>query len=285
MWTWIALALIGWGLLAWLAHAVARATVRPGDMTAGIVILLTRAYCRVVHRLRVDGLHHVRAARDAGGPVMIVSNHTAGLDPALIQAALDFEVRWMMASDMRAPQLEDWWQYGGVIFVDRSGRDTRSVREALRHLAGGGTLGVFPEGQLERPARTLMPFREGVGLLAIKSGARVVPVVIEGTPVGRSAWASLAKPSHSRVRFLEPVTYSRREWKPAEVARDLRERFQQATGWPISDRQPIIGAGRRVLLDADGRYVDERGRTLTDDEAEAIRVWVEGANRGEEAGS
>jgi 1-acyl-sn-glycerol-3-phosphate acyltransferase len=282
VWIWIALALVGWALLAWAADAVRRASVRPEDPTSGLVLIATRLYCRLVHRLRVHGLQRARAARDAGGPLMVVSNHTAGLDPALIQAALDFEVRWMMAADMRAPQLEEWWQYGRVIFVDRSGKDTSSVREALRHLKAGGALGVFPEGRLERPAEHLMPFREGVGLLAIKSGATVLPVVVDGTPVGRTAWSSFLKSSRSRVRFLEPTTYPRKDWKPDAVAADLQDRFQRATGWPVSDRRPIIGAGRRILLDPDARYVDETGAVLTDEQADAIRAEVAPAPRQED---
>ncbi len=281
----LAVAVLAWGVLVWLGRVIRRVNVRPGDATAGLVVVANRVYCRLVHGLRVEGVERAREARGAGSPVIVVCNHTAGIDPALVQAALDFEVRWMMAEDMRAPALEEFWRYGGVIFVDRSGRDTRSVREALRHLREGGALGVFPEGALERPAGTLMPFREGVGLLALKSGATVLPAHISGTPVAGSAWGSFFKSSRSRVRFLEATRYEKGRWKAEEVTRDLQQRFQAATGWPVSERRPILEGGRRIMVDREGRYVDERGERLTDEEAEAIRRSVRGrAARSEGAG-
>ena len=65
-------------------------------------------------------------------------------------------------------------------------------------------LGVFPEGAIEHPARHIMPFHPGVGLIISRTGAPVLPVVIEGTPQGRrgaATWTSLWKSSHSHVTF------------------------------------------------------------------------------------
>src|SRR5690606_15597843 len=110
------------------------------------------------------------------GPLIVVANHTAGVDPILTSAACPFQIRWIMAQDMRLPWLNWFWRWQRVIFVSRTGRDRGSVREALAHLKDGGVIGIFPEGGLERPPRQILPFRRGVGLLIAKAGVPVLPV-------------------------------------------------------------------------------------------------------------
>lgn len=243
VWGWIILGAAAWVGCAAVARWIMAAAVRPDSFETGFLVRLYQVYARLVHRLRIEGAHHIPHPRSPGegvGPLIVVANHTAGVDPILIQATVPFEPRWMMASDMRAPLLEALWEFGRIIFVDRRGGDAPALREGLRHLASGGALGVFPEGHLERPARHILPFQPGVGLLIGRSKARVLPVVIDGTPICDPAWGSLVKPSHSRIRFLAPIDYSTTGLGPAEIAADLHRRFIDATGWPAWDRPPRL---------------------------------------------
>jgi len=172
------------------------------------------------------------------GPLIIVANHTAGVDPLLIQAACRFEVRWLMASDMRHPALEWLWVYAHIIFVDRAGRDSMGPREAIGHVRSGGVLGIFPEGGLERPPRTIQPFQPGVGLIIKRTGAPVIPVVIDGTPIADQAWGSLIRRSRAVVRFMDPIRYEK-TWTSEGIAIDLRRRFSQWTGWPLHGEDTV----------------------------------------------
>ncbi len=245
---------IGWAILA---RRVAALRPRGDDMEAALLLALIRALTRFVHRLRVEGSERLPPGRPSTGgePLVIVANHASGADPILIQAALPFEVRWIMARDMRAPALERLWEFARIIFVDRRDGGSNGLREALRHLRKGGVVGVFPEGFIERPARALLPFQEGVGLLIARSGAGVLPVVIEGAPEVDPAWAALLHPSRSRLRFL-PI------WRPgnlgrAEIGRALRRLFQEATGWPLCERRTVYRDGEWWTIDPDrgGGYV------------------------------
>lgn len=119
-------------------------------------------YVRRVHRLRVLGAEHIPDGRHAG-PLLIVANHTAGVDPLLVQSACPFFVRWMMADDMQINGLNWFWRWVQVIGVDRNGREIAAAREAIRHLQDRGVIGIFPEGTLERPARHILPFLPGSG--------------------------------------------------------------------------------------------------------------------------
>ena len=229
---WVVIALAVWALWAWVAAWI-MANPR-GDFETGISWRLMQIYVRLVHRLRVSGTEHIPSEPEPG-PMVVVANHTAGVDPLLIQAACPFFVRWMMALDMRLPAMEWFWRWSEVISVDRDGREVAAARTAIQHLREGGVVGIFPEGNLERPHRHILPFLPGVGLIIAKSGARVLPVVVDGTPQVDPAWSSLWRTSRATVRFLPAISYATSDLGPAEIAADLRQRFLDASGWPACD--------------------------------------------------
>lgn len=237
--------LLAIGGLAWAGWAAAcrvfdRHPRGGDDGQAGLAWGLVQLWVRLVHRLRVEGLEHVprwSAGDPPVGPLVIVANHSAGIDPLLIQAACGYDVRWMMMRAMMAPALAGLWDWAGVIPVEQDGRDTRALRAAVRHLESGGVVGVFPEGSIARPARTVMPFLPGAGLLIAKTDAQVLIAVVDGTPMHRSAFASLVTPSRARVWFLPPVSFAGTGRTPAQIAGDLRARISGALGWAMSPRE------------------------------------------------
>jgi 1-acyl-sn-glycerol-3-phosphate acyltransferase len=235
--------LAAWLAFAWVVHVVRAWSTRGGDdIGTGTAILLFWLYSRVVHRVRFEGLEHVpRGKAPPPDGMLIVANHTAGIDPLLIQAACRFEVRWMMAEDMRTPELDIFWRFARIIFVDRRMGDRRAASEAMHHLRHGGVLGVFPEGRIERPSRAILPFMAGVGVFAKRTHAPVLPVFIEGTPFARTAWGSLWRTSRSRVVFLPVVRYGKEcKLSAREVSEDLRARIAEVSGWPLNDSPPPL---------------------------------------------
>ena len=229
---WVIVALILWLLWCWVAHWIMK---NPrSDISTGLVWRGFQIYARLCHHIHIQGQHHIPQGTEVG-PLIVISNHTAGVDPILIQSACPFFIRWMMALDMRLEQLESFWTWLDIISVDRHGREVIATRQAIRHLAQGGVLGIFPEGTLERPPEHILPFLPGVGLIARKSNARVLLVIISGTPQSDPAWSSLWKPSYATIRFLEPVSYAGTQLKPAQIAEDLRRRLAGASGWPLLD--------------------------------------------------
>lgn len=209
------------------------------DVVGGLLWHGARIYARLMHRVRIEGKEHIPPARDDAGPLIVVMNHTAGVDPVLVQAACRFHIRYVMAEDMRLKRFNDLWEWQRVIFVDRVARSGHGAREAIRHLAEGGVLGIYPEGGLERPPCHLLPFEAGVGMLVRRGKARVLPVIISETPQVDPAWASLWTPSRSRLRFMPPIDYDGSGLSATAIAKDLQDRFQEWTGWPVlGDPEP-----------------------------------------------
>lgn len=224
-------------ILGWFGRIIF--TNPRGDFETGFAFFVGRLYASTVHALRVRGRKRVPAG--AGhGPLIIACNHTAGVDPILVQAACPFLIRWVMAQDMREPRLEWFWRWWEVIFVDRTRPDSVGIREAIRHLKRGGAIGIFPEGGLERPPKAVLPFLPGIGMLIRRSGARVLTVTIEGTPQVDPAWSSLWRASRSVVHFRELIDYSGSDLAPGEIAEDLRRRFMVYTNWPANDTAPSL---------------------------------------------
>ncbi|MBL0920850.1 MAG: 1-acyl-sn-glycerol-3-phosphate acyltransferase [Phycisphaerales bacterium] len=248
---WLIVGLLLYALWVAVATWIRRAMDDDQDAEGGFIIRVFHVYAAIVHRLEVVGRGHIPRGRPPG-PLIIVANHTAGVDPVLIQSACPFRIRWLMAEDMRTSVLDPFWELGQVIMVDRRRGESLGVREALRHLRAGGVIGVFPEGHLERPPREVLPFLPGVGVLVARSGARVQMVTIEGTPQVDPAWSSLWRTSRSRVRFYEPIDY--RGKSAREIPSDLRARFINALGWPPNEVVPRLVDGRWMQLDVEGRW-------------------------------
>lgn len=249
-----------WVALVRWAHA---ARLRPRDTLTGAFRRLFQLYATAVHRLAKEGTRNIPVRspwpepnQAASQGLVVVANHTSFMDPLLIQAALPFEVRWIMGADMAAPALKKFWDYARIIMVDRRTGESAPLREAIKHLKSGGVIGVFPEGFLERPPRHLLPFQDGVGLIISRAGSKVLPVVIDGTPQTEPRHRAILTPSRSRIRFLPLIDYTHRKLSPAEIAADLRRVFADATGWATSDRVPKWENGRWIELDMHGDHVE-----------------------------
>ena len=233
-----------WIILALICRVLSRAPRPEGDWA--IAWLIVVVYSKLLHRLKVIGRENIpKAKRESDGvsvsseaigvgPLIIVCNHTAGVDPLLVQAVCPFDMRWMMLREMMLPAFSRLWKWIGVIPVDLNGRDSTSLRAALRHLETGGVIGIFAEGGLEQPHRTINPYLPGVGLLALKSRAPILPVAIEGTPNCKRAYPSLFMPSHSVMRFLPVREYQGRGQSAADIAQALEAETAAALDWPRS---------------------------------------------------
>jgi 1-acyl-sn-glycerol-3-phosphate acyltransferase len=187
---------------------------RPAKARAGrpedrFVIRLLQAadvcFCRIYHSTTVRAPH--RLPRTGAG--ILVCNHISGLDPFLLQSVLPRVIVWMMAKEyyeMRA--IKRIFQTIEAIPVDRGGRDLASTRAALRALADGRILGIFPEGRISKTDEFL-PFQTGVAMIAIKTGVPVYPAFIDGTMRGKTMLDAFRYRNRTTITFGPPVEFDR----------------------------------------------------------------------------
>jgi 1-acyl-sn-glycerol-3-phosphate acyltransferase len=189
-----------------VAGAAARRTDLPEKRFAcRLLHAANRAYTHLYHHLEVFGA----CTLPKTGPAIVVCNHTSALDPHLVQSPCRRLITWMMAKEFYDLwYLKPVFRQLGVIPVTRSGRDTSATRAAIRALANGELLGIFPEGRIEN-SREMFPFQTGVALMAMKTGVPVYPAFLDGTQRNKEMLAALTQPQRARVIFGDEVQFDR----------------------------------------------------------------------------
>ena len=119
------------------------------------------------------------------GPVIIAANHSSNLDAVVIGSwlipKLGRRIHWLGKKELFAWPVVGWAAAnGGVHPVDRDAADVEAFRLAKRILDEGQILFVFPEGT-RSPDGALQQARDGVAVLALRTGAPIVPVAIAGS--------------------------------------------------------------------------------------------------------
>lgn len=226
---WLVVVAVGWLVVV---PALSRGPAR--DPVFGALWQAVRVYCGVWHRARFVGSEILPDSDDGHRGLVVVANHTGAVDPLLIQAGCRFMIRWMMAEDMMAPSLDWLWRLYPAIGVARDGTDSAPLREAIRYVKDGGTVGIFPEGRITIPPREIRPFLPGVGLLVNRTKAPVLLVWVSGTPDTNKLGEALSSRSHSRVVYIELVEYEGKH-SASDISEDLRRRVAEVSGWPLND--------------------------------------------------
>jgi 1-acyl-sn-glycerol-3-phosphate acyltransferase len=162
---------------------------------------LMRALFIVLFRLlggwEVEGRENVPPS----GAVLLTPNHLSFLDPPLVGCALR-RPGWFMAKAelFEIPGLR-WLIRGMHAYpVKRGVPDRASVKRTLQYLKDGEIVCVFPEGTRSVTGE-LGPVEMGIGMLAVKSGAPVVPVGLRGTDQMLPRNAKRLHRAKIRVRF------------------------------------------------------------------------------------
>lgn len=165
------------------------------------VILL--AHLRLLHRYRLlpGGLDPAPHR----GPAILIANHRSGLDPAALGIATRRKIRFLMAREYyEVPFLRWAYRMLECIPVNRDGNDLGATKAALGALRAGRVVGVFPQGGI-REAGAPLELKPGTALLALRTGAPVIPVHIDGTPSLESVFLALFKPSRTTITAGAPV--------------------------------------------------------------------------------
>jgi 1-acyl-sn-glycerol-3-phosphate acyltransferase len=119
------------------------------------------------------------------GPVIIAANHSSNLDVPVLGSSLMPRIgrrfQWLGKRE-----LFDWpvvgriAREGGVHAIERGAADVEAFRLAARLLDDGHALFVFPEGTRSHDGK-LGEGRDGVSVLALRTGAPIVPVGVTGS--------------------------------------------------------------------------------------------------------
>ena len=192
--------------LVWIARTM------PANGLRDFLTTMLRAF----YRMEVKGAENF----DKAGPNPIIAlNHVSFLDAAVALSLLDKEP--VFAIDYQIAQR--WWVKPFLKLTRAMPLDPSkplATRTLINAVKGGEPLVIFPEGRITVTG-SLMKVYDGVGLIADKSGALVVPVRLEGleaTPFSRLSRSQVHR------RWFPKVTVSVLEPVKLAVADELKGR-------------------------------------------------------------
>jgi len=157
-------------------------------------------------RIETSGQEHL----PRGGYLLVAAAHRGWIDPFVVMHALPVEPRsWFLGSGpstftsrFRERLVH---RLGGLLPVWRGGLGIEShVRSARAVVDAGAVFVQMPEGTVNGPPGGLGPFRPGAALIAIRTGAPIVPLAMAGTEelyIGRRM-ASRVLPATSARELL-----------------------------------------------------------------------------------
>ncbi|MFW6386714.1 MAG: lysophospholipid acyltransferase family protein [Bacillota bacterium] len=112
------------------------------------------------------------------GPLIVMANHVGYLDPPAVGCAMTRKVHFMAKKELFKNPISDWVLHKiGSFPVKRGKPDRGAIKKAFSILEEDKVLGIFPEGGTNKSGE-LKPARPGAVMIALRSGATILPVGI-----------------------------------------------------------------------------------------------------------
>jgi 1-acyl-sn-glycerol-3-phosphate acyltransferase len=173
-----------------------------------------------------------------GQALIFMPNHQSNSDPPAIFVHLPPVLVMAKKEFFRVPVLGPSMRLRGFIPIDRKNREraVEAVEEAVRRLKAGHSFLVFPEGT-RSPNGRLQRFKKGAFVMAIQSGAPIVPVSVSGSRFIMPRGAKALRPGVIRITFHDPVRVE--EYGAARLA-ELQARVRETIASALMpDEQPL----------------------------------------------
>ena len=179
--------------------------------------------------LTCEGAEHVPAS----GGFIVASNHSSHVDTTALLVLLGRGDRYLHPVAARdyffSTPLRAWASrlFLGAVPFDRDGGPVESLGLATELLRRNHSLIFFPEGG-RSPDGRMHPFKRGIGVLALESGAAVLPVHIQGSYQALPKGSFFLKRHPVRVRIGPPIDVQRyRDSLEAEPVHELTRRISE----------------------------------------------------------
>ncbi len=210
--------------------------------------LLARFLLFGVFRFRIETSGRERLPR--GAYLLVGAAHRGWMDPFVVMHALPVEPRaWFLGSGPSTFTSRSRerliHRLGGLLPVWRGGLGVEGhVASARAVVRNGGVFVQMPEGTVSGPPGRIGPFRPGAALIAIRTGAPIVPLAMAGTEelyLGRRMASRILAPTSARALIGDawpdalPVEGSREE---LGLAKRLTERLEALLGPEVEALQP-----------------------------------------------
>jgi len=179
---------------------------------------LLRAVLELVFHVKIKGAQNIRRA---GKNVLFVANHTSLLDGLLIAAFMDGDITFAVNTAWAQKKVMKFFSLF-VDFAPLNPTNPMSMRSLILKIKSGKRVMIFPEGRITTTGG-LMKIYEGAGMIAYKTGARVVPVRINGAMESKFSYLK----QKIKTRFFPKIELDFLKPKRFDVPENLTKREQR----------------------------------------------------------
>src|SRR6516165_189682 len=185
-------------------------------------------------RVRVKGTERIPP-----GTCIFAANHTSSADAPAVVGAIPRRIAILLKRSLfEWPIVGQAFHLAHFIPVDRFNRESaiESLEKATEAIREGQSFLIYPEGT-RSPDGRLQEFKKGTAVMAIKSGAPVVPVACSGAHRVMEKRKLKITPGDILVEFLGPIDPTKYSLEQRdELLQEIHDRL--AAGLP-PDQRPL----------------------------------------------
>lgn len=171
-------------------------------MLYSIIKNLSALLCKLLFRIKVSGRENIPAE----GGFILASNHLSLLDPVVLAVSCPRKLNFIARHDLfRNPLFSGLISNVGAFAVKRGSPDISALKEGIKRVVSGGGLLIFPEGGRQRDTPNPKPHK-GIGFIAAKTGAWVIPAFISGTDKALPVGAKFIRLAKISVHFGKRIS-------------------------------------------------------------------------------
>ncbi|MBK5293738.1 MAG: AMP-binding protein [Acidobacteriia bacterium] len=186
-----------------------------------MIKLLARIVLQIFFKVRIRGAFPVQVPER----LIVLANHQSFLDPFLIGCFLPFEMTWIVHSTIAAKwHFRQFLRFVPHLVVDSA--NPMAMKAIVHLIESGKRVCIFPEGRITVTG-SMMKFYDGLAFLQAKTGAALLPAIIDGAVY--STVSRMKDPFPLKRRPVVRVTFFPLVNLPEPVGRTGRLRRRNAS--------------------------------------------------------
>jgi 1-acyl-sn-glycerol-3-phosphate acyltransferase len=130
-------------------------------------------------KVNVKGLENIEPSKS----YIYMSNHRGNFDIPVLLGCLPIQFRWLAKAELfKIPIFGRAMSAAGYVKIDRSNRVSafKSIEQVAAKMKNGVSVMIFPEGTRSEDGN-VKPFKKGGFVMAVDTGAPIVPIILRGT--------------------------------------------------------------------------------------------------------
>ena len=129
---------------------------------------------KFIYRPKIIGASNISKS----GGIILAGNHNHNMDAAFLISSTKRNIHFLAKIELFKGLKKHFFNNMGLIPVDRSKKNHKSLEIAYEYLKNNKVIGVFPEGTFGKGK--ILPFKMGAVKMAYETNSEIIPFAITG---------------------------------------------------------------------------------------------------------